>query len=399
MPSATIALLIAAAAAIAALAFALRDAQRHISTLEAHLAALGVREVDARRKLQFYAELEHGVGNPPWQTELHAARTARDEHEASDAFVDALFADERHFPHGHNTSSWELHLRENTPAAFYSDPASLPEAGPPRCLEMNTVVVAESALHAPGGLSAETRAAAKAALTDCGYVVLDNMYRRRQVDELRDAYEALKAGPDGPLFRYPVQGAGRVEHLLPFRPPFNESAALYADPRLLTILYDFLGEHVKLELMTVINSPPGSGDQRWHQGWRYLFHPEERLPPYAVVVTLPLTDVSIEMGPTEICPGKKLRLYHGWRCNQYMVKMATTQGTMSIFDYKTLHRGPGNVASVDRPMVSMVFSKAFFLNAEAVVNRGIPLVQTLHQRRYWEQFYWHPETAVEQFRV
>ena len=151
--------------------------------------------------------------------------------------------------------------------------------------------------------------------------------------------------------------------------------------------------------MTVINSPPGSGDQRWHQGWRYLFHPEERLPPYAVVVTLPLTDVSIEMGPTEICPGKKLRLYHGWRCNQYMVKMATTQGTMSIFDYKTLHRGPGNVASVDRPMVSMVFSKAFFLNAEAVVNRGIPLVQTLHQRRYWEQFYWHPETAVEQFRV
>ena len=143
-----------------------------------------------------------------------------------------------------------------------------------------------------------------------------------------------------------VQGAGRVEHLLPFRPPFNESAALYADPRLLTILYDFLGEHVKLELMTVINSPPGSGDQRWHQGWRYLFHPEERLPPYAVVVTLPLTDVSIEMGPTEICPGKKLRLYHGWRCNQYMVKMATTQGTMSIFDYKTLHRGPGNVAAV-----------------------------------------------------
>ena len=67
----------------------------------------------------------------------------------------------------------------------------------------------------------------------------------------------------------------------------------FSDPRLLTILYDFLGEHVKLELMTVINSPPGSGDQRWHQGWRYLFHPEERLPPYAVVVTLPLTDVSI----------------------------------------------------------------------------------------------------------
>jgi hypothetical protein len=47
----------------------------------------------------------------------------------------------------------------------------------------------------------------------------------------------------------------------------------------------FLRADFKLELMTVIESPPGSGDQRWHQGWRYLFHEAERLPPYSVVVT------------------------------------------------------------------------------------------------------------------
>jgi hypothetical protein len=122
---------------------------------------------------------------------------------------------------------------------------------------------------------------------------------------------------------------------VPFRPPFNTSA-VYSDSRLLTILTDFLKEQFKvsplelepgtrgvmllascdrafyvgcshlaialfmwaerppvlgplvgfliwqLELMTIITSPPGSKHQRWHQGWRYLFHPEERLPPYAV---------------------------------------------------------------------------------------------------------------------
>ena len=105
------------------------------------------------------------------------------------------------------------------------------------------------------------------------------------------------------------------------------------------------------------------------------------------------------MGPTEICPGKKLRFYHGWRCHNRSVLLATTAGTVAIFDYKTLHRGPANEAAVERPMVSMVFSKLFFLNSEAVVNRGISLLQTLHQRRYWEQFTWHPRSRDDQFAV
>ena len=72
------------------------------------------------------------------------------------------------------------------------------------------------------------------------------------------------------------------------------------------------------------------------------------------VVALPLTDVSPEMGPTEMCPGKKLRFYRGYRCQDHL-RMATTEGTIAIFDYKTLHRGPGNAhATLERAMVSMV---------------------------------------------
>ena len=84
---------------------------------------------------------------------------------------------------------------------------------------------------------------------------------------------------------------------------------------------------------------------------------------YAVVVALPLADVDHAMGPTEMCPGKKLRFYHGWRCEAHSIRLGSTMGTMVIFDYKTLHRGPGNEGGVERPMVSMVFSKMFFLSA------------------------------------
>ena len=31
--------------------------------------------------------------------------------------------------------------------------------------------------------------------------------------------------------------------------------------------------------------------------------------------------------------------------------------------------------------------------------RGISLLQTLHQRRYWEQFTWHPRSVDDQFAV
>jgi len=189
--------------------------------------------------------------------------------------------------------------------------------------------------------------------------------------------------------------------MIPFRPPFNLSTALYQDSRLHDILFQLFVGRFKLELQTVITSTPGSGNQRWHQGFQYLFHPEERLPPYAVVVGIPLVNVTQAMGPTEFCPRKKLRFYQGYTCGGAPFSLPSSLGTAIIFDYKTLHRGPANPTSHERPMISMVFSKLFFLNQEALVNRGVTLLQTLHQRRYWEQFFWHPDPSQqgEFFRV
>ena len=50
-------------------------------------------------------------------------------------------------------------------------------------------------------------------------------------------------------------------------------------------------------------------------------------------------------------------------------------------------------------MLSMVYTKPFFLNNEAAVNRGVSLLGTLHQRRFWEQWFWHPPDLKGQFAV
>jgi len=356
---------------------------------------------EAEQKLRDFTDMEPRAGNLPFVERQQQERLERDAHEVSEAFIAELFDGEgRRFPHGHNHSSWQVHLTRTTPAVFAeaSQPTEEEDSAPEWCRDLHRVVVSQDELARPT-LSRAVRVKAHRALTDCGYVYLDNMFPAAKVEALRRAYLELRESSEAEQFIYPCQGVGRVEHMLPFRTPFNDSEPIYTDRRLLEILGDFLGEQIKMELMTVITSLPGSRDQRWHQGWRYLFHPEERLPPYAAVVTLPLTHVTPEMGPSEMCPGKKRRFYYGWRCDSYALRLGSTAGTVAIFDYKTLHRGPGNGAAVERPMVSMVFSKAFFLNTEAVINRGISLIQTLHQRRYWEQFFWHPPQREEQFRV
>ena len=360
--------------------------------------------IAAERQWHRVAELQPRADNLPWQERLQRERKLREQHENSDEFINELFDNPwRRFPNGANLSEWEALLRTQTPSRFDAARVEGEEGGdadkaPAFCHELHGVVISERELNEPV-LSDAARARALRALTECGYVYLDNIIPKERVRRLREAYMAFRETDEAADFLYPCQGEGRVEHMLPFREPFNTSE-IYADPRLMTVLGDFFNqEQFKMELMTVITSPPGSGDQRWHQGWRYLFHPDERLPPFAAVVALPLADVSPEMGPTEMCPGKKLRFYRGYRCQDHL-RMATTEGTIAIFDYKTLHRGPGNAhPTKERAMVSMVFSKMFFLNTEAIINRGISLLQTLHQRRYWEQFTWHPRSVDDQFAV
>ena len=286
------------------------------------------------------------------------------------------------------SAGWKAHLDRTTPLAFQGKESRI-----------NCSSAADVAVNAAVNWSAAKEQRAVELLIECGFVQLSGFFDRAFLTEWRAAFERFQdTDPEAPLFRYPVQGKGRSEYLLPFREPFN-SSRLYSDERMHNVLAGLFLSRFKLELQTVITSHAGSGNQRWHQGFQFLFHPEERLPPFAVVVAVPLVDVSLAMGPTHICPRKTLRFYQGYACPASETAFESRLGDVVIFNYKTLHRGPANRSPEDRPMISLVFSKLFFLNQEAVTNRAVPLLQTLTQRRYWEQFFVHPEKNEEMWRV
>ena len=45
----------------------------------------------------------------------------------------------------------------------------------------------------------------------------------------------------------------------------------------------------------------------------------------------------------------------------------------------------------------LAYSRSWFFNSGALVNRGRGLLQTLHQRRYWEQWVQHPRSKGQYF--
>ena len=116
-----------------------------------------------------------------------------------------------------NLSEWEALLRTQTPSRFDAARVEGEEGGdadkaPAFCHELHGVVISERELNEPV-LSDAARARALRALTECGYVYLDNIIPKERV--LREAYMAFRETDEAADFLYPCQGEGRVEHMLP----------------------------------------------------------------------------------------------------------------------------------------------------------------------------------------
>ena len=104
------------------------------------------------------------------------------------------------------------------------------------------------------------------------------------------------------------------------------------------------------------------------------------------------------MGPTEFCAGYNVKFYDGLRCPEKPVAAAMSAGGAYLFDYSVLHRGPGNKDPfTNRSVLMLAFSRNWFMNGGALINRGRPLIQTVHQRRYWEQWAAHPSNPEQYF--
>ena len=105
-----------------------------------------------------------------------------------------------------------------------------------------------------------------------------------------------------------------------------------------------------LSIGGLIYSFPGSADQSFHGDGPHLY--DTQLPPHAINIFIPLTDISPELGPTEFIPKSHL-LSHVSGINKMLesslnipkgevVSPLINCGDLLLYDYRTIHRGVQN---------------------------------------------------------
>lgn len=196
-----------------------------------------------------------------------------------------------------------------------------------------------------------------------GYTIIPELLPRAVVDDLRNGFDRLleehqAANPTN-------RGANRYQMYLPFEPPFS-TPLLYENDLVLSICEAVLGPDPICSYFASDTPLPGSEYQRIHSDTRLLF-PEARhsLPPYGLVLNVPLVDVTEEMGPLEIWPGGT----HLWPGGGDIPslsealpsqRMLMNAGDAIIRDLRMWHRGTPNQGDRSRPNLALVYTRPWY---------------------------------------
>jgi ectoine hydroxylase-related dioxygenase (phytanoyl-CoA dioxygenase family) len=159
----------------------------------------------------------------------------------------------------------------------------------------------------------------------------------------------------------------RFEITLKMTGPFG-NPALFANPIVLSILKMSLSDQLQLSSLTSVVSFPGAAFQRIHRDYPLIYgsnllhtvNPND-LPSYAIGVTIPLVDVDLRMGPTEVWLGS-----HLWP-GDYLppsrhgaVKSNLEMGDCMMSDFRLVHAGGPNSSSHVRPMIVALYARPWF---------------------------------------
>ena len=95
------------------------------------------------------------------------------------------------------------------------------------------------------------------------------------------------------------------------------------------------------------------------------------LAPHAVNVFIPLVALREPLGPTEFAAGSHTLTNTSLRratvdalCRCDRVKVTCAAGDAIVFDYRTLHRGTANVTVGNRPLLCLVYTRRWFMDAD-----------------------------------
>ncbi len=223
---------------------------------------------------------------------------------------------------------------------------------------------------AQGAYTPESLEQALARFHESGYLELENAFEPGFIQELQQAYLADHGHmrPEQLEASSLKVGEGRYMVSVELKKPFN-TPRLYANPMLTALLERLLGPGFLINSFTCVVAYPGAKDQRLHSDYPPIFRTPElnaHLETYAITVSIPLVDLDPQIGTTAMLPGT-----HKLVIGDPQAKDASRQqlpfprvGGCYFMDYRLFHYGTANTSDRLRPILYLVYSRPWFVDAE-----------------------------------
>lgn len=217
-----------------------------------------------------------------------------------------------------------------------------------------------------------------------GFLLLEDVLDRALIERMHSAFNErhASAGTGGQPRGSLRVGDRRYMVSVRLKPPFTDPR-LFATPTLLGVLTDLLGGDRLLTSFVAVVSQPGSEDQHVHADGAGLFDgsaDETQLPPYAVTTIVPLVDMNDETGTTRVYPGSH-RMTKEQVTTVEPHDPLVRRGSVLLMDYRLHHGGLRNRSTAPRPILSLVFSRAWWRDSVNFSEQPPLLYGPLDRRR------------------
>jgi hypothetical protein len=195
-----------------------------------------------------------------------------------------------------------------------------------------------------------------------GYLYIDDIIPTEQVDEV---YHCLIKGLQYNKDKTEITNALEVGHRRYMIPVTVEDEInkplIYGNPILISLMRKLLGSSFVIDSFGAVAALPGSEPQHMHRDSPTVYEDypflAESLPPYAITVTVPLVDITLENGPTLLREGS-----HRIQGKAPFVEKAipSKKGSIVIWDYRIVHGGSANLSEAIRPLLYLVYTRPWF---------------------------------------
>jgi hypothetical protein len=210
-------------------------------------------------------------------------------------------------------------------------------------------------------LAPETLEMAIQQIRNNGVFTFESVLPPDLIADLQTAYEPLYEA----FIQNPGQTFGKNHYrvYLPFTEPFNDLRVI-CSPFVAPIMDALLGDDFVCHYLATNTCAPGSELQPVHSDYRLLF-PEADIavPPFHIVLNIPLVDVTDENGPVQYFPGGTHRLNIPFgSIDPIAAKMHSEYATMPVGslmlrDGRMWHRGTTNRSNAPRPQIALVYTR------------------------------------------